>query len=87
MTLQIDLTPELEAMLREQAAAVGRDVADLAREALEEKFIPRKHAGAQPAELSLERRRAELRAWAASHRTLGYEADDSRESIYEGRGE
>lgn len=30
---------------------------------------------------------AELRAWIASHPRLPYEADDSRESIYEGRGE
>jgi len=28
-----------------------------------------------------------FRQWAASHRTLPYLVDDSRESIYEGRGE
>ena len=28
-----------------------------------------------------------LDSWAASHRTLAHEADDSRESIYAGRGE
>jgi hypothetical protein len=30
---------------------------------------------------------AELRAWAASHRPIAGTVDDSRESIYAGRGE
>lgn len=30
---------------------------------------------------------AEFNAWASSHKHLSYEADDSRDSIYEGRGE
>lgn len=38
MTLQIDLDPELEAKLRERAAAAGKDTASFAREALEEKL-------------------------------------------------
>ncbi|HOB75734.1 MAG TPA: hypothetical protein PKG54_14545 [Phycisphaerae bacterium] len=87
MALQVELPPELEAKLRERAAAVGKDVADIVREVLEEKFIARKDANFRLPDPSIERRRAELRAWAASHRTLDYEADDSRESIYEGCGE
>jgi hypothetical protein len=47
--------------------------------------------GERPAEsptpMSSEQWIAELRAWIASHPRLPYEADDSRESIYEGRGE
>lgn len=38
MTLQIDLSPELEARLRERAAAAGKDAVIFAREALEEKL-------------------------------------------------
>jgi hypothetical protein len=38
MTLQIDLSPELEAKLRQRAAAAGKDAAVFAREALEEKL-------------------------------------------------
>lgn len=40
-----------------------------------------------PAELTTEEWIAELKAWAASHKPLEHPADDSRESIYEGRGE
>ena len=38
MTLRIDLSPELEAKLRERAAAAGKDIAAFAREAVEEKL-------------------------------------------------
>ena len=38
MTVSIKLTPEAEAKLREYAALQGRDVADLVREAVEEKL-------------------------------------------------
>lgn len=40
-----------------------------------------------PTPTSAEQWIAEFRAWIASHPRLPYEADDSRESIYEGRGE
>ena len=45
MTLHIDLAPELEARLREQATMAGKDVAELAREALGEKFVLRQDTG------------------------------------------
>jgi predicted transcriptional regulator len=86
MTLQIELTPELEAKLREQAQVAGKDVAAFAREAIEE-TLASVDAGAQPAKLSNEQWLAEWRAFTASARPLGYIIDDSRESIYEGRGE
>ena len=38
MTLQIDLSPEIEARLRERAAAAGKDAATFALEAVEEKL-------------------------------------------------
>ena len=38
MTLQIDLSPELEAKLRERAAAAGKDAATFALEAVREKL-------------------------------------------------
>lgn len=38
MTLSITLTPETEARLRERAAALGKDMAEIVREALEEKL-------------------------------------------------
>jgi len=45
------------------------------------------HAGDSPTPTSAAQRIANLRAWIATHSPLPYEADDSRESIYEGRGE
>jgi len=86
MTLQIELTPELEARLREQAAAAGKDVATLAREAIEQ-TLAAADPETQPAGLSHEQWLAQWRAWTSSARPLGYLVDDSRESIYEGRGE
>lgn len=44
-------------------------------------------SGDSPTSMSAAQRIAELRAWIATHPRLPYEADDSRESIYEGRGE
>ncbi len=38
MTLQLDLSPEIEARLRERAAAVGKDAATFILEAVEEKL-------------------------------------------------
>jgi hypothetical protein len=38
MTLEIELSPELEAKLRERAAAAGKDIVAFAREAVEEKI-------------------------------------------------
>lgn len=40
-----------------------------------------------PPELTAEQWVADFERWAESHRHLPHEADDSRESIYEGRGE
>ncbi len=38
MTLQIDLTPDTEAKLRQRAAATGKDMAEFVVEAVEEKL-------------------------------------------------
>ena len=87
MTLLIELTPETEARLRDQAAAMGKDMETIAREAIEDTLAVQDDSDSRQANLSVERRIAELRAWAASHRKLDHIADDSRESIYEGCGE
>ncbi|GMU22795.1 MAG: hypothetical protein AMXMBFR13_28790 [Phycisphaerae bacterium] len=86
MTLHIDLAPEDDVRLREQAAAAGKDVTTFAREALQESLRLEAESDECP-RLSTEQRLAEFLAWAASARPLGYIVDDSRESIYEGRGE
>lgn len=87
MTLQIELPPETEARLREQAKAAGKDPAAFARDAIEEKLALSADPAAESPRLSVEQRITEWMAWAKSHAPLGHDVDDSRESIYEGRGE
>jgi hypothetical protein len=90
MTLHLRLTPELEARLRERAAAEGKDPATLVAEAVTEKLLPPNGPGSQPPT------QARLPAWnrfVAAMRRHGetlppkHFVDDSRESIYEGRDE
>ncbi len=87
MTLTITLPPTTEAQLRERAAAEGKDPAAFALEAVQEKLALSDNGPAASAELTPKQRSAEWLAWTASHKPLGYVVDDSRESIYAGRGE
>ena len=90
MNLILHLPPETEAKLNAQAAAVGKAPEELALIALEERlaagFDPADGA-TQPTPISHEEWIADIRQWAESHRRLEHPADDSRESIYFGRGE
>ena len=84
MNLVLQLSPETEAKLLQQAAIVGRPPEELAMKALEEKL-----ATESPVMEALTAQQwvADFHRWAESHRRLPHEADDSRESIYAGRGE
>lgn len=89
MTIQIALPPQTEAKLREHAAVSGKELTSYVLEALEEKLGLQDAGpadnGHSPQEL--EEWLAEFRQWVSSHPPLPDEADDSRESIYAGRGE
>jgi hypothetical protein len=92
MSLTVSFSPEVEARLRERAAASGKDVPTLVREAVEEKLSSTPET--QPANtMSNEQWLAEFNAWMrevtsrARNYPPGFLVDDSRESIYEGRGE
>ncbi len=87
MTLQISLRPEIAAKLQEQAAAAGQDLQQFAVQTLEERAGGAN--GLSPAE-QLRR----FNEWAEHMQQLvaknvpaGHFVDDSRESIYAGRGE
>jgi hypothetical protein len=90
MTITIDLPPETEATLRRFAEAKGTKLenflATLAQRWADENGVANEQP-TLPAEKTPEQRVAELRAWVASHAHITAVADDSRESIYEGRGE
>jgi len=84
MSLILHLPPETEAKLKEQAAAIGQAPEELALRVLEEQLTI---AGHSSQHLSADEWIADIRAWAERHRNLPTDADDSRESIYAGRGE
>jgi hypothetical protein len=88
MNLILQLPEELEAKLREQAKASGKAPEELVLLALREQFAA-EPSGLFASEQTVtpEQWVTEFRAWAESHRKLPREADDSRESIYAGRGE
>jgi plasmid stability protein len=83
MSIMLQLPPEIEQALREKAARLGQSL-----EAYLEQVAEREAQGEErEPPHSADQWVAELRAWAASHRPLETVVDDSRESIYEGRGE
>jgi plasmid stability protein len=85
MNLILNLPPETEARLRQAAAESGRALEALALEALDEKLST---SDDPEVPLPLDRWQKKFRdALAALPRSAGTFVDDSRESIYEGRGE
>lgn len=85
MTIKLDLPAETEARLREQSQRSGKPIESLVREAVEEKLAgePMSARDRTP-----EERIELLRQWVAGHpKREGVDLDDSRESIYAGRGE
>ena len=87
-TVTLELRPDTEQKLREKAARTGQTIEGLLLQAAErlaiEETIPLTRTAA---ELTPAQRAAAWREWVASHKPLPIIADDSRESIYEGRGE
>jgi len=85
MNVTLNLFPEAERRLNELAAQSGQTV-----EQYLEQLVTKSAAGSSngaQAELPPQAWEAEFWAWAASHQPLPQDAGDSRESIYEGRGE
>lgn len=89
MSITIQLPPETEKILREQASSVRQTPEEYLGQ-LAQQWLGAN--GAAPAkapveEMSTDEWIAELRAWSASHKPVHHFVDDSRESIYAGRGE
>ena len=85
MTLTIELTGDIEQRLQEQAAASGYDVPSYVQHLLAESAAedwPLPFRGESP-----EAFMARLRAMIERHAVRCGHVDDSRESIYAGRGE
>jgi hypothetical protein len=86
MNLSISFPSEIERTLERRAAAAGQDVAAFVQQAVKEKL-----AEDEESELPRKRSKEEFRQWLAELIELFPESDhpidDSRESIYQGRGE
>lgn len=85
MQLSIDIPAEIEAVLRLRAEAAGEDMATFVRHVVVESLFDsseNRPLSASPAEFA-----QRLEAWIALHPVLGHAVDDSRDSIYAGRGE
>lgn len=89
MSITIQLPPETEKVLREQASSAGQTpegyLGQLAQQWLGTNGTPAAKPPAQ--KMSTDEWVAAWRSWAASHKPVHHFVDDSRESIYEGRGE
>lgn len=79
MVLNLPLSPETEAKLREKSRASGKPVEDIVAEIIGERF----GATATMNPMSVEERLRLFKEWIDSHpRREGVHMDDSRESIY-----
>jgi hypothetical protein len=85
--IMIQLRPETERLLQEKAARQGQSLGAYIQQLAEREAHELGGAVPSAAEaISVEGWVARWRAWAEGHPASGVIADDSRESIYEGRG-
>jgi len=86
--LKLRLSKQVTQKLSERAAQSGRDVAGVASDLIE-KAVAEPAVAADLAQriTAWESWVAGMRKWGREHFPPGHAVDDSRESIYEGRGE
>ena len=84
MNVNLELPEELDAVVRRRAAAAGQDVSTFLRQMVEENLAEEEEVASSQ---SVEDFAKRLDAWIALHPVLDHAIDDSRESIYSGRGE
>ncbi|HLN33578.1 MAG TPA: hypothetical protein VK395_37980 [Gemmataceae bacterium] len=88
MAIHIQLPTEIEMLLKAKAAQRRQTLEEYLQEiASREARTGNGSTGLTQAELAPQDRATLWRTWASSHRSLPTVADDSRETIYAGRGE
>jgi hypothetical protein len=85
MNVTIELPPHIENVMRRRASAAGQDLAAFVRQVVTESAIEDSNQSEAAAKGAAFFRRMD--AWIALHPVLNHAIDDSRESIYAGRGE
>lgn len=86
MNVNVEFSPNLEPVLRRNAAAAGQDVAVFIREVVTEKIVPKPEPVRQ-GRMSHDEFKSQLDEWIKLHPAVTHDVDVSRESIYEGCGE
>ncbi len=86
MNISISFPAAIETTLRRRAAATGKDVATYVQDVVAESLVQDAEA-VQARRLSPSEFAERLESWIALHPILDHAIDDSRESIYAGRGE
>lgn len=86
-TLTLELRADTEQKLRAKAARSGQTLEAWFLQAAECLAAEAPPLGLSADELTPEQRAAALLAWVAKFKPVSTPVDDSRESIYEGRGE
>ena len=84
MNVNFDLPDEFENVLSRRAATAGTDLATFVRQVVTESLIDADED--QPRTISPAEFSRRLDSWIALHPVLDHPIDDSRESIYAGRG-
>ena len=84
--MTLNLSSDLEAQIRERAASLGQDVEAFVIQAVAEKLADAE-LQTKPITRNHEEWKKKLQAWIDLHPVVTHFVDDSRESIYAGRGE
>ncbi len=84
MNVQLNIPPETEARIRESAAAAGQDLETFVLQAVTGRLVETERA---PGTRNVEQWKRLLRSCIDLHPVTTHFVDDSRESIYAGRGE
>lgn len=86
MNVSINFPAEVESRLQQRAAAAGQDVESFIQQMVTER-LAEEDQPKKPRKRSHEEFKKRMEAWIRLHPVLDHAIDDSRESIYEGRGE
>lgn len=86
MNVSINFSAEVERQLQQRAAATGQDIAAIVQKLVAEQLAEEEQPPI-PHRLSHEEFKAKLQRIIDRHSGSGGKMDDSRESIYAGRGE
>ena len=83
----VHLQPEVEKRLREKAAEQGKSIEEYLSWLADDWYRRAAREPGKPPDLTTEERIALWRTWGERHQSNPGFVDDSRDSIYEGRGE